>query len=92
MAGTYRSIGKQYAMVGWFAQNFVGKNISRLAIPTWVETIVYEVKLRIDAVETVGKEELHCSEIPAYARMSRLASSLTFLEVFSRCFQESSVQ
>ena len=65
MASTYRSIGKQYSMVGWFAQNFVGKNISRLAIPTWVETIVYEVKLRIDAVETVGKEEFHSSSIPA---------------------------
>jgi len=52
-------------MVWWFAQNFVGKNISILAIPTWVETIVYEVKLRIDAVETVGKEEFHSSSIPA---------------------------
>jgi len=65
MAGTYRSIGEKQTMVRGLTQDFMRKNISRLAIATWIETIVYEVKLRIDAVETVGKEEFHSSSIPA---------------------------
>jgi hypothetical protein len=52
-------------MVRRLVQDFMGKKIARLSIASGVEAIVEEVEIRVDAVETVGKEEFHSSSIPA---------------------------